>query len=79
MYVSGREICFVNIEQFWFEHHPAGQKLQSVVPLAFFIGKKTKKYGSVVWKADSSGLVIDLPKIRKVFSLLECKFLYIFT
>ena len=37
--VSGGEICFVNTEQFWFEHYPTRHKLRSVVLLAFFFKK----------------------------------------
>ena len=36
---SGGEICFVNTEQFWFEHYPAEYKLRSVAALSIFYKK----------------------------------------
>ena len=65
--LSDDEICFVNTEEFWFEHCPAKLKVLCVVPLAYFNRKKLKSKAQWFDREIPVHLLIDIQKIRTVF------------
>ena len=68
--VSSVDICFVNADKFWVKQYPAGHKLRSVVPLAFFANELIKqKIGLSGSKNRFKRPFYRFPKIRKVFSV----------